>query len=224
MIVLVGGTKGGTGKSTISQNLAAWLANNGMNFLLIDADKNASCKKWYERRSESISEMNINVPEIICAEKTGKEVGKFAKQSEDAYDIVLIDAGGKDSYELRSSMLTADLMVIPLSPSQKEIESLEEIYPLIEANSMINPDMKVLIVLTRVDSSRARDEFKMAREALEGITWATLSRNKLSFLKAYRVADVNGLSVVEISDAGSSKAEIQLLAQEIFENIGGYNV
>lgn len=215
MIVLVGGTKGGTGKSTISQNLAAWLANEGKKFLLIDADKNASCKKWYERRTDAIAG-GLKVPEIICSEKTGKTVGTFAKQSEDSYGIVLIDAGGKDSFELRSGMTAADLMIIPLSPSQKELESLEELFPVLEESLVYNPDLKVLIVLTRVDSSRAKDEFRMAREALESITWAKLSNNKLSFLKAYRTADVNGLSVVEVSDSGSAKAEIQLLAQEVF--------
>ena len=38
MIVLIGGEKGGTGKSTIATNLAAYLANRSDDVVLLDAD------------------------------------------------------------------------------------------------------------------------------------------------------------------------------------------
>lgn len=39
MIVLFGGEKGGTGKSTLATNLAVWLARQGRDVLLVDTDR-----------------------------------------------------------------------------------------------------------------------------------------------------------------------------------------
>ena len=36
MIVLIGGEKGGTGKSTVATNLAVWLAHEGRDVLLLN--------------------------------------------------------------------------------------------------------------------------------------------------------------------------------------------
>ena len=53
MIVLIGGEKGGTGKSTIATNLAAYLANRSDDVVLLDADSQATAKRWVERRNNS---------------------------------------------------------------------------------------------------------------------------------------------------------------------------
>ncbi len=52
-------------------------------------------------------------PAIYCIQKFGQvdnEVSKLTKKFND----IIIDAGGRDSEELRSSMLVADLVCIPL--------------------------------------------------------------------------------------------------------------
>ncbi len=52
MIVMIGGIKGGTGKSTIATNLAAYLTNKGSDVLLLDVDPQATAYKWAVRRQE----------------------------------------------------------------------------------------------------------------------------------------------------------------------------
>jgi len=42
MIILFGGEKGGTGKSTLATNIAVFLARNGQDILLLDADYQGS--------------------------------------------------------------------------------------------------------------------------------------------------------------------------------------
>lgn len=46
MIVLIGGEKGGTGKSTIATNLATIHALAGKDVLLLDTDSQASATFW----------------------------------------------------------------------------------------------------------------------------------------------------------------------------------
>ena len=68
MIVLIGGEKGGAGKSTIACNLAVFLACQEKDILLLDADPQKTSSTWTYRRN-LITEQNL--PKINSAEKTG---------------------------------------------------------------------------------------------------------------------------------------------------------
>ena len=49
MILLLGGEKGGTGKSTLATNLAAWLAVAGRDVILVDTDVQRTAAHWVDR-------------------------------------------------------------------------------------------------------------------------------------------------------------------------------
>jgi chromosome partitioning protein len=53
MIFTVGGIKGGTGKTTISTNLAVWLLKKGADVLLVDADEQESASDFTAWRDET---------------------------------------------------------------------------------------------------------------------------------------------------------------------------
>ena len=53
MIIAVGGTKGGTGKSTVSTNLAVILAASGRDVLLVDADDQGTAGDFTTMRNQS---------------------------------------------------------------------------------------------------------------------------------------------------------------------------
>jgi chromosome partitioning protein len=44
MIILIGGEKGGTGKTTVATNLSACLASAGRDVLLVDADRQGTSR------------------------------------------------------------------------------------------------------------------------------------------------------------------------------------
>src|ERR1035438_7988840 len=70
MLVLVGGEKGGVGKTTLTLNLAAMRARAGKDVLLVDGDKQASANLWAGIRREAKVE-----PTVACVQKTGKTLG-----------------------------------------------------------------------------------------------------------------------------------------------------
>ena len=49
--ILVGGEKGGTGKSTVAINLAVEFAKTGQHVLLVDCDKQQTAADFAERRN-----------------------------------------------------------------------------------------------------------------------------------------------------------------------------
>ena len=56
MIITVGGTKGGGGKTTLATNLAVMRANEGYDVLLIDADDQGTASNFTSLRNSTIPE------------------------------------------------------------------------------------------------------------------------------------------------------------------------
>ena len=60
MIVLFGGEKGGSGKTTLATNIAALRISKQKDTLLIDTDRQSTSSFWCSAREANI--LNINFP------------------------------------------------------------------------------------------------------------------------------------------------------------------
>ena len=63
MVILFAGQKGGCGKSTLATNVAAWLAVNKYDVILLDADRQGTSSRWAEYREET------DFPIVHCVQK-----------------------------------------------------------------------------------------------------------------------------------------------------------
>lgn len=216
MIVLIGGFKGGSGKSTAATNLAVWLVHEGIKSVLIDADKQRTSAKWAARRNET-RETEPSLPKIICMEQT-QDVYNAARDAEENFQVVLVDAGGRDNAQLRKAALAADLMYIPVLPSQFDIESLEELASVVDDVRQLNPTLAARLFLSRAAAGRASDEIADAKAVLSDFPGFTLSDAMIGDRKVFRQAALAGKGVVEMNNP-QAKAEIQLFAQEIFQEV-----
>lgn len=211
MIVLVGSEKGGTGKTTIATNLAAMRARDGFDVMLLDTDPQGSATYWCRIRDDAKI-----APAIFCTQKFGRvddEVVKLTRK----FDDIIIDSGGRDSEEIRSSMLVADRVYIPISPSQFDLWSLTPMAAMAKKAAVLNPKMKVRILLNRASTNPSVTEAEEAREVigeLDGLEMSTaLLRDRIAFRRAVR----DGLSVVEVKQKDAKAVdEIQTLYQEIY--------
>jgi chromosome partitioning protein len=88
MIVLFGGEKGGTGKSTLTTNLAVWLAKQGRDTIIVDTDRQMTASNWVDRRNAIEGLVTVH-----CAEKHGN-VFHAVRDLAQRYDEVIVDAGG----------------------------------------------------------------------------------------------------------------------------------
>ena len=136
MVVLIGGEKGGTGKTTIATNLAALQALAGYNVLLVDTDSQGSASYWARSRDEA----GIT-PRVACIQKFGKGMQGEIQNLAGRYHDVIIDAGGRDSVELRAVMIVAHKAFVPIQASQFDIWTLGRMNDLVVTAQGFNPDL-----------------------------------------------------------------------------------
>jgi len=110
--IMVLNPKGGSGKTTLATNLAAYYAGEDMQVVLADFDPQGSSTDWLKRRPDT-------APEIrgLAAHEEGlKAVGQP--------DMVIMDApAGVRGPELTELLRRAETVLIPVLPSPVDMES-----------------------------------------------------------------------------------------------------
>jgi len=114
MIVMIGGVKGGTCKSTIATNLATYLAGKGGDVLLLDVDPQGTAYKWAMRRKENYPD----APAVHVSQASGERVFDVIRDVSNRYEHIVIDSGGHASDAMKSAMLGTQKLYVPLRPSQ----------------------------------------------------------------------------------------------------------
>jgi chromosome partitioning protein len=210
MIVLVGAEKGGVGKSTIASNLAVHLAQQGIDVVVVDTDAQATCAKFIDRRNE----VGI-LPAVACVQKMG-DVATTLRDLAKRYQVIVVDAGGRDSREMRTAMAVANLLLVPTKASQADLETLPKVNELVSLARGLNPDLKAVAVLSMAPSNPVIREVEEARQLLADFDQLELADTVIRDRKVYRDALLAGRGVVELHNS-QARAEVQLLAQEFFD-------
>ena len=217
LVLFIGSSKGGVTKSTLCESLGVEFNRLGYSVALVDGDhRQKTLSKWADRRNESIEsgEEWASLPCFIKHGRIKNDVLELAKN----YDIVIVDTGGRESAELRSALLAADIVYVPAQVSQNCLEALEELEPILEETEELNPERKVVGLIVQAPTNPNSKESKDAKEFLAEFTAVmSLSKHRTHERTAYRIAPRSGASVIEWTDS-KAKAEIQLIAQEILSH------
>jgi chromosome partitioning protein len=211
MIVMIGGIKGGTGKSTIATNLAAYMANNGADVLLLDVDPQATAYKWAMRRQENYAD----APTVHKSQASGR-VFDVIRDVSNRYEHIVIDSGGHASDAMKSGMLAAHKLYVPLRPSQADLETVGEMTNLLADVKAFNERLQAFSLISMASTNPAVIEAQEAREALQEVPGLALSDQLIFDRKIYRDAFFEGVGVIEMT-TNKGTAEIQLLAQEVLD-------
>lgn len=212
MIILIGGEKGGTGKTTIATNIAAMRVLAGFDVLLVDTDKQGSASAWSDIRDVKKTE-----PRVPNFQKFGVNLGSDISDLKDRYGDIVIDAGGRDSVELRAAMSIADVMYVPVQASQFDIWTLSIINDLINQAKGFNPHLAPKVLINRATTNPSVNEVDEAREVLKDFEFLTLTDIVLKERIVYRKAARAGKAIVELEKKDTKAMnEIGNLYREIF--------
>ena len=213
MIVLVGGEKGGTGKTTIVTNLAAMRMQQINEILLIDTDKQGSASSW-----ASVRDQNMEIKRVLSVQKFGNTINNEIRALHTKYNDILIDAGGQNSQELRASMLVAEKMYIPIQAGQFDVWTLGLMDQLVSQVKTFNPHLKAMVLINRASTNPSTTEIEEIFQVMSEFENLTLSAAILKERIAYRKAAKEGLSVVELNKQDPKATdEMQFLYNEIYD-------
>ena len=212
MVVLIGGEKGGTGKTTIATNLAALRALAGHDVLLVDTDSQGSASYWTSARDESQI-----TPRVACIQKFGKGLQGEVQDLAGRYQDVIIDAGGRDSVELRVAMIVAHKAFVPIQASQFDVWTLGRMNDLAVTAQGFNPDLPVWVVINRGSTNPSVTEIAQAGAILDDFEHLDLATSVIHDRIAYRKATREGLSVAEMKPADPKAiSEMNAFYLEVF--------
>lgn len=214
MIVTVGNTKGGVGKTTIALNLAIARALAGHDVWLIDGDRQATAQTALTIRAEA-----GRVPAIACAQYSdGATLRAQVKQMGAKFDDVVIDAGGRDSTALRAALLLSDVLVVPFAPRSLDVWALADICSLIDEAKGYRDGLRAVAVLNNADAS-GQDNAD-AIEALAEFPQLEYLATPIRRRKPVANAAGMGLSVLELSPKDPKAIEeMSALVNAVFKSI-----
>ncbi len=210
MITVVGGIKGGGGKTTIATNLCVMRTQEGKKVLLVDADEQRTVSDWSAQRQFLGIETNW-----VTIQLNGKSIHSELKKLMENYDDIIIDVGGRDSPSQRAALSVAHQAVIPFKPKSFDMWTLTSVKSLIAEAKGFNPNLIVIAVINQADSKGHDNEeaFEMIKESSDFLCVPTPIGNR----KAFGHAAAEGLGVVELKKIDFKAIdEIRSLYRHVF--------
>lgn len=128
-VVALLGRKGGSGKSTLSTNLAVWCARSGHHVMLGDVDRQQSVRSWLQRRSPQAAKVNT----------WAVDNGKVFRAPPGTTHVILDTPGGLYDHELAKLVVWIDAIIVPIGPSvfdrDASLDFLKELFKLPKVSS-----------------------------------------------------------------------------------------
>jgi plasmid segregation oscillating ATPase ParF len=201
MRLLVASLKGGSGKSTLSFNLAVRLAYRGP-VRLYDLDPQATLTDVCELRRELGVEPALDLRDLADRE-SGTDGDVLYDSSFSAADALYRAAG------------QVDAIVLPVGPSQADVWSAQRFLDAFDGRSR----PPVLAFINRADTHVAVRESDDAAMALKQLPGLTLLAPRLSQRTAFRRSLSEALAVFELDPGSKAAEEFEILVRAIRKGV-----
>lgn len=205
MITVIGSLKGGSGKSTVTFNLAIWLEMAEAEVLVVDADPQATLSDVAEVRMEEGYEPFLNL----------KDASALSRKKLQGYDEVLIDVGTSDIESMKLALALADRVVIPVPPSQADIWSTQRFLKFLD-DAVDGERPELISFINRADTHHAIRESDEAAAALVSLPGIRFIKHRLCQRTVFRRSFSEGLTVYELDPRGKGSKEFYALTAALY--------
>lgn len=203
MIITVGNTKGGVGKTTLALNIAIARALAGREVWLIDGDRQGTAQSAISIRAEA-----GQVPGISCATyPDGPTLRAQVQQQAKRFDDIVIDAGGRDSTALRAALILSDVLLVPFQPRSFDVWALEDIASLIDEARSVRDGLRAYAMLNCADPGDSSTDNADAATAVGSVPQFEFLATPIRRRKSFANAAGQGLSVLEARPADKKACE-----------------
>ena len=196
--------KGGTGKTTLSTNLAYAFSMAGT-VLLMDADPQGSAQDWYASREQQLLALDVERVEERSLLQT-------TRSQRPHYDWIIIDGPPGITPASAEAVRAADLVLIPAKASPFDVWAASDIVEAVRARQQGSggmPQAAFVITMSRPRTRLGRQvDQALAEYGLTSLNARTTER------VSYPQAAIEGKSVLESRDQ-TARNEILAIQGEV---------
>ena len=199
--------KGGSGKTTLSANLAVLWSNSGYKVAVIDADAQNSLTYWLEARKKYYGEDDIGITSYNFDVRNLKEE---IKQIKSKYNFIIIDSPPSITFNTIQIIKASDRVFVPVQPSPLDLMATVPFLKLVKQEKK-NP----IIFLNRVMPRVRLTDAMILRLRYAG---AKIARSRISSKVLFAETFSVGRGVIDISVTSDAAKEIINAGNEIIRN------
>ena len=200
-VIVLATQKGGSGKSTLARSIAAEMTGRGR-VAMLDLDPQGSLTKWWQRREADDLQL---VTGLTRADQIAKAVDTLREQG---FDWLIIDTPGARDEATRIALRSADLVLVPVHPSQDDLDAVgPTVAEIKEAGA------EFIFVLSRTTRARIVDEVGRLLAAHGRVAPALIGARV-----AHGEAATRGLTAAEAGNAAASE-EVRALVDYVTKEL-----
>ena len=203
MIIAIASGKGGTGKSTITLNLAGALTSRKQRVFIVDADPQGSIARWSKSSAQDEPTIIVN-PSPALDKKTRKIINR--------HDLILFDAPPTFKRRMRSLLDVADRLIIPVAPGMADFWSTQKLIDMYLDAREKRPKLDARLLISRMDRrTRIGREFRETLQSLNIPVFMTEIVQRSVYGDVWR----EGMTVDGLQPNGPAAEECRELANEV---------
>ena len=202
-VISVLNPKGGSGKTTLTTNLAQALHLRGNKVLIVDSDPQGSARDWH-----AASEAN---PLLLVSLDRANNIKTLSSMTA-SYDHIVLDGAAKLEDIIAAAIKASDFILIPVQPSPYDIWAASDLVDFIKARQEVTDGSpQAAFVITRhIEGTRLGDDVRKALGEYE----LPVFRTAITQRQIYPQTASEGRTVLD-SDNAKARDEINTLADEL---------
>jgi chromosome partitioning protein len=209
MITVVGNLKGGSGKSTVTFNIAVWLAVADQQVVAYDLDPQCTLSDVAEVRNEE----GYMPPVTVFRARAGDVQERLLSHRGE----VLADVGASDIAAMKRALGLANRILVPVCPSQADIWSTQRFMNIVVNSISKEGDIPEIIgFINRADTHISVRETEEAEYVLSKMPYLQVLKTRLGQRTSYRRSFSEGLGVFELEPNGKAAFEFITLAERLY--------